>query len=425
MRIFIGLNEVAGYYKNLKKGFEKIGYSADFFCLTPHPFKYSNKENYKSYSLINILQNINKKKGKVGNWSFKGIILLLISLLFRTLLFLIAIFKYDVFIFGFKSTFFRLLDIPILKFCGKKVIFVFHGSDARPPYLNGVYCADLRKYSKQKIIKLSNKIKRDMKFIEKYADIVINHPPMALFNEKSFIQWLYIGIPFTCEVNFEIIEPIKKDKNKIRILHAPSKRLAKGTNEIKRCIESLKKRGYSIELIEISGLPNSNVIKELKKCDFVIDQVYSDTPLAGFATEAAFFGKPAVVGSYYCEQIKKDIEMDFIPPSLFCFPSELEKNIEILINEEKFRLELGKKAKKFVREKWTPSEVAKKYIKLINNEFPEKWLFNPYNAQYHFGACVSKERIKFVILDILSSTSKKALCLSDKPNLERKIINIT
>jgi len=48
-------------------------------------------------------------------------------------------------------------------------------------------------------------------------------------------------------------------------------------------------------------MPNHAVLEELGKCDFVIDQAFADYGMAGFATEAAWFGKTAVVGGYQSE----------------------------------------------------------------------------------------------------------------------------
>ena len=98
---------------------------------------------------------------------------------------------------------------------------------------------------------------------------------------------------------------VLNEQRLIRILHSPSSPEVKGTYLIRQAINALKAKGYPIDYVEIMGKPNTVVIAELEKCDFIVDQLYSDTPMSGFATEAAFFGKTAVVGGYGWQEVEK------------------------------------------------------------------------------------------------------------------------
>ena len=74
---------------------------------------------------------------------------------------------------------------------------------------------------------------------------------------------------------------------------------------LRQIIHSLKEK-YSIEYIEISGIPHNEVIKIISTADIALDEFYSDTPMSVFATECAFQGVPVVVGSYYVDSIQND-----------------------------------------------------------------------------------------------------------------------
>ncbi len=184
----------------------------------------------------------------------------------------------------------------------------------------------------------------------------------------------------------------------------------------------MKEKGYQIEYIEITGRPHHEVIEQLASCDFVVDQVYSDTPLAGFAAEAAWFGKPAVVGGYYAEYIQKDYALEDIPPSLFCHPDKIMAAIEQLIKDENYRVELGKKAQEFVRTRWTSKEVAKRYMKIIENNIPTNWIFDPYNVYYLQGYGFPEDKSKEIIRTLIEKFGVESLCIADKPKLEQKYI---
>ena len=135
------------------------------------------------------------------------------------------------------------------------------------------------------------------------------------------------------------------------------------------------------------------------------------------------YGKPAVVGSYYSNIIKHDVPKDKIPPSYHCHPDNLEPAIEKMIVDQKFRTELGKKAKAFVEANWAPKIVAKRYLQLIKGEFPENWLFDPQKIHYLNGGCIAEDRAKEIISGVIQQASKKALQLSDKPKLEKLFID--
>ena len=115
--------------------------------------------------------------------------------------------------------------------------------------------------------------------------------------------------------------------------------------------------------------------------------------MAVFATEAAFASKPAVVGSYYVNQIKDDLPATNMPPSMSCHPDLLEAVMEKLIVNHKFREELGNKAREFVMTNWSAIKVAQHYLMLIDGNFPGEWLYDPRNIRYLHGCGLSDKPV--------------------------------
>ena len=263
--------------------------------------------------------------------------------------------------------------------------------------------------------------KKIINLIDRYADVIINSPPMGHFHERPFVLWLLVGYPYHRDMHQEA-ETRNLHRGGVRILHAPSNPEAKGTPKIRRVIESLKLKGHDIEFIQIKGKSNSVVLRELTKCDFIIDQLFSSTPMATFATEAAFHGKPAGVGSYYAQYVHQDIPAKWIPPSLFCHPDKIEQAIEKMIVDEDYRLELGRKAKSFVEEYWTPEHVAQRYLQLIEDNIPNEWLYDPRKIRYLQGGCLSEVRAKKLVRAVIEKGGKQALQLCDKPELEQMFV---
>jgi len=144
--------------------------------------------------------------------------------------------------------------------------------------------------------------------------------------------------------------------------------------------------------------------------------------MAGFACEAAFSGKPALVGGYYSQFIKNDLETEWIPPSLYCLPENIEHAIEKLVIDKKFRIELGQRAQNFVRKKFSAKIVASKYLQLINDDYPKSWLYEPRRIRYLHGMGLPENKTKKIIKAIIEKYGPQALFLNDKPGLEEAFV---
>ena len=139
MKVFIGLFEIAGYFSYLKKGFKELGVECCFIPLMPHQFEYEEHGDVNSLvKVVRSIQLIKNKKKKIYQKFFFEIV----EFFFRIPLFLHMLIKYDTFIFSRGESFLFLLDLPVLKIFNKKVIFIFTGSDSRPPYINGYFISE-------------------------------------------------------------------------------------------------------------------------------------------------------------------------------------------------------------------------------------------------------------------------------------------
>ncbi len=411
------MQEISGYYRNLVKGFEQNDIECVFVDLRGHPaFKSTANQKHRILRLVDNYIEL-KQKFWFKNIPIIDSVLVLKSLL-KFIIFIWSLCKFNVYIFGFSSTFMAYYDLPILKLFNKKIIYMCHGSDFRPPYLNGKTlnsCGDLKIIAKE-----TRKKKKIVKKIERYADYIINRPAQAYFNEKQIILDFYIGRPYQGDYTDKAI---KKNKySAIRILHAPSDTLFKGTEIIEAHIEHLKRKGHNIDFIKITNVPNQQVINEIINCDFVIDQVYSDIPMTAIATEAAYYGKPTVIGGYYSSVIYDEVPKQYIIPTIFCHPDELLDNIEKLIVDSEYRSIIGKKLKQYVRDNWKPRQVAERYVKLMDGHYPLSWHYNPNNLSYLYGAGISKELLRKYLIKYISEYGYGALELSDKPALLRRYI---
>jgi len=417
-RVYIGQREVAGYYSSLHRGFQELGIESVFVSLSHHPFHYSVGSNPRWARAITWLSQ--KLSSLLGySWPARALWVGFFQNVFGLLIFPWVVFRYDVFIFASVSTFFFFTELPILRLLKKKIIFVFNGSDTRPVYLNGYVLPQADKKTIVIGLFLARIQKLILRIVDHFADHIVNIPPQAHFHSRPCISGYHIGLP--CDYSQESRDTAPAPAStghRVRVLHAPSKPGPKGTERIRGMITRINARQDLVDLIEVIGRPHKQVLEEIKNCDFVVDELYSDTPMAGLATEAAFFGKPSVVGSYYASTLLTQLRVEETPPSIFCHPDEVEAAIEHLAKDATFRRDLGVRAQTFVQEHWAPRIVAEKFLKLVSGTYPQHWAFNPYDIRYTEGCGLSQHQGVQLIRRFLQVGGRKALCLHDKPELE-------
>lgn len=415
-RISIGPGDAAGYFARLKTGFDELDIPCEHFLLA------SNKYAYQEAAYF--LKNTYSKVVDLQTSRFKVIRIFgrLLSIGIRLLVFIYALFRCDVFIFTGFTSFFRFRELRLLKWLGKRVLVVYVGSDARPPIFSGRHLDDEGGLSDPcslhaEVLHLFKQIRR----IEQHADVIVNHTAITQFFTRPFVRVNAVGTPF--EIREKTSPPIVRHSNVIRILHAPSRPLAKGSLIFRQLIDELRAEGHAIEFVELVGVPNSTVLEELQKCDFVLDELYSDAPMAMLATEAAMYGKPVVVGGFYAEQYKIDNPDPEMPPTLFVEPEDIKQAIRKMIVDQGFRLDLGRRAHDFILERWNPRRVAQNYLRLINGDIPENWISNPESMVYCWGWGLSKENWRKQVGEYVAELGEDALLFNHNPKLKQRVLD--
>ncbi|MBU1281933.1 MAG: hypothetical protein KJ989_14165 [Gammaproteobacteria bacterium] len=416
-RVFVGPVEIAGIADGIAQGLCDLGVDAQVLLSTAHRFEYGNTTRI---GLICLWQRIGQLRAKTSRDSFfLKIALVLLHRLLGVVVLLYAAIRFDAFIFIYGQTITNSrFELWLLRQMGRKIVFFGVGSDTRPPYVDGGLFPGIAEDDLPDpaiLGRLARERKQRLRIQEFYADFWINAPASAQFHERRYINWSAIGVPKKIVVPSSLED---RTSSVVRILHSPSNALAKGTPLILEAIERLRIKGYEIELILIQDMPNARVLEELARCDFIIDQLYSDAPMAGFSAEAAFFGKPAVIGGYFSNWIGS-LDSASVPPSLFVAPEEIQEAIERLISDAKLRLELGERAKLFVTERWNVRGVAARFLRLLNDDVPEDWWCEPGTVCYLEGSGLPLARAKRLVASLIEYGGVSALQLGDKPDFER------
>jgi hypothetical protein len=306
-----------------------------------------------------------------------------------------------------------LRELPLLRLVGKKIVFVFHGGDCRPPYLDGL---DVRATPDvDELAALTTARKRRVQYIERHAHVVVAPLTCAQFFEQPVVSFLAIGIP-VADPEDQVV-PRCRRRGVTRVLHSPSDTVAKGTAMIRATIEALKDRGHAIDYIELTGRPHHEIERALATCDFVVDQVYSDTPMPSLASEAARRRRPTVIGGYAWHETARFTTPDLMPPTVHCEPEALAGAIEQLITDPAACDAQGEAAFEFVDRHWRADLVCDRFVRLMTQQPDPSWIADPRDLRYVWGAAMPRPMVAETIAALVDRHGPSALQLDDKPEL--------
>jgi hypothetical protein len=414
-RVLVGLGETAGFCSQLVEGFRQLGVRADHLDLGPDVLGYTLAPRRRMVRLARRL-SILRTGGRGPRIAWRTLHRLVLAYLFIE-----AALRYDAFVFRAGDSFFALRDLVLLRRLGKRVVVVFFGTDSRPSYMSG---AEVKRGIRGHAAARATAAKRAVvQRIEASANTIVCHVLTAQLHSRPCVAFLQIGIPRRVPTT-----PPRPAANRhglpVRVLHAPSNRASKGTAAVVRAVERVQRRGINIELNVVSGVSNRDVLDAIDNCDFVVDAIHSDSPMAGFVAEAAARGRPAVIGGYGWDELARFTPQSIMPPSHPVHPDDLDEAIAKLASDLEYRLELGDRARRFVEERWNTSAVAERMLAVLTGSHPASWMFDPHDPVYPYGAGVSLPALRASIRSVLDADGAAGLQVNDKPGLERRLIEI-
>jgi len=262
----------------------------------------------------------------------------------RLFFFIWALIHYDIFHFFWGISLlsfwrFHLLDLPILKLFGKKIIVHFRGLDVVDiKYFDWLRETARGNKTAPPDISRVDQRKKILKWC-KYSDaVLVSEPDLHFVSPTSILSPQVIDMSYWTPIS----EPESAKDGIIRIVHAPSSRRKKGTDFIEDAINNLNRRGYKVELILAEKLPHDKIKELYEKSDFGIDQV-----LYGWhgkvSVELMALSKP-VVCYINPEYLKYRPDLPIVNSN----KETLERVLEQLINNPSLRKTIGEKSHEYV-----------------------------------------------------------------------------
>lgn len=209
--------------------------------------------------------------------------------------------NYDVFHFNFGTSLLDLprfnlplLDLPLYK---GKIVVTYNGCDARQKYPTMARTAFSACHNPACYAGMCNSGQHDKSVREriakfdKYADHIFAVNPDLLYFLPARARLLPYAI-----TNFHdiVTQPWVEHGQPLKIVHAPTNRAAKGSDQIIAALEKAKQKyGDAIELQLVENIPHSEALRLYTSADIIIDQILIGW-YGGFAVEAMKMGKPVM-----------------------------------------------------------------------------------------------------------------------------------
>lgn len=228
-------------------------------------------------------------------------------------------------LYSLYSSFMSVIEVSILQILCKPIFIQYQGDDAR----QGRFCrenfavtfanqVDSSYYNESS----DNAKKKSIAFYGRRATRIYALNPDLLHVLPSSAEFL----PYS-HVSVKDVSPVfnQHEERPLRIGHAPSHRVVKGTDLLLDALQELALLDYSFELILIEGVPNAEAIESYKTVDILFDQLFAGW-YGGVAVEAMALGKPVM--SYI-----RETDLVFIPEEMRIDLPIINVRPETLVND--------------------------------------------------------------------------------------------
>jgi len=302
------------------------------------------------------------------------------------------------------------IDFEIFKQSRKKLVFTFRGSEIR---INKEF-KEKNPFAWDEVDDPTFATMNDLTKIElrkrvrEMADLILVPDPEL----QTYIPEAKI-LPRIIDTNkLKFVGQVNKQKP--LIVHAPTRRGAKGTNRVLSAIETLKEKGYQFDFELLENLPHDTLIDKLKEADIVIDQL-----LIGWygvlGLEAMTLGKVTLA------YIREDIQ-NSIPnlPIVNVNPNNLTKELAEIIEDDKLREEIGKKSRTFVEE-YHSEEVISDLLLNYYKDLEIKYTYSEAFLDQEINS-INKYRGKIKQLE-KNTISKESIVYKDKIIYKDEIVH--
>lgn len=321
-----------------------------------------------------------------------------------------------------------LLEPKLLRvLLNRRLNFLFHGSDARPPYLNGARHKEGMPANWRKIKDQTDKMRRLVEKVEDTGGRVFAYPGIAHFFSKKFIDWQLLGMPVAESAVMKSGSEKQHNEQALttRILHSPSNPSAKGTEAIRAAVLQLQSEGFDIDYLELQGVSNNAVRDAISQVDIAIDQLYCDRPGAAFSLECISAGVLCIVGSPHAIWLKNHYRDSIIQPCYLINPQELVQSLRHYLQNPEEKTARASQLHSASNTHFSPEKIGEKWVTAIFSQPSLDAYFDPFNLDSEMGGFASKPHLASLVRGTVKKYGVGALGLEHNPVLQERVLRMS
>lgn len=270
-----------------------------------------------------------------------------------------AIKECDVFVFVTMSFRRDLSDLKMIKEAGKKIVFIFTGTDVRWLYAmqqdftkHGIPPVPYDNYNTDEH-SLRQRL-NTMRLAEKYADVIVSMPNQSQLALRPYY-------PYRQFVDLDKFDHRPAQRKRPLIVHAASNSSVKGSKIVIEVLEKLKSEGLKFDFKILSGLPFHEIKEEYANCDILIGQMF--IPSGGFQErELLACGKVVMTSIHHhypdCQLIDT--------PIIDVNPTHLEAKLRQWIPDLEGRQKLADEALPFAKKHHSPHAFCQNILDILD-----------------------------------------------------------
>jgi len=282
------------------------------------------------------------------------------------------------------------LEAYLFRMAGIKVVIVPYGADAycfsqiMDPCLRNGLLINYSEYARKEA-----QIRKRVEFWTRNADAMLTG-----FLVDGMGRWdLPVNNPICIDTSpwklKTVYSPNNGENGKVRVLHTPNHRGAKGTEFLIHAVEKLRAEGLKVELVLLENVLNDKIREMMQEVDILADQFIA-TAYALSAIEGMASGLPVMSNlenEAYTRIFRRYAFLNECP-ILSTTPETLEYNLRILVTNPQLREQLGRAGRLYV-EKYHSYEMAQYlfgsiYKKILFHEEVDLMnLFHPLKSEYN------------------------------------------
>lgn len=230
------------------------------------------------------------------------------------------------------------LDMLLLRAAGKTVLFSFRGSEARLPSLFREKCPyhwlPERADDAERAAEADQR--RTISLVSGMAHrVLVPDPEMASYVPGATI------LPRAVDLRDWPASPLPANDTAI-VVHAPTSRVLKGTDDVERAVAELRDEGVAVELRLVEGMAQDAAREIYRSADVVVDQLRIGW-YGVFSVEAMALGRPVLC------YIREDLlpHLGTSPPLMPTTRERLKEDLRRLLADRALREDLGRRGRAY------------------------------------------------------------------------------